>query len=89
MWDIIKKLIGCTIYTVGRDKPFQIMEVTETTCTIRVESTGKPRLIQKKEFENALRVGNVSSLTPSLLRQKGASEVNPAYVVAILKHIYN
>ena len=88
MWDKIKKLIGCTIYTVGRNKPFKIIDVTETTCTIKVESSGKPRSIQKKEFENALRVGNVSSLTPSLLRQKGASEVNPAYVVAILKRIY-
>lgn len=88
MWNRVKILTGCTIYTVGRDKPFQIIEVTETKCTIRVGSTGKHRIIQKMEFEKAFRVGASSSLTPSLLREKGASEVNPAYVVAILKHIY-
>jgi len=37
--------------------------------------------------EKALTVGYISSLSPSIIRQKGASEGNLTYVFAIVKHI--
>jgi hypothetical protein len=87
LWEKIEGLVGNTIHTVGRNKSFHIIDVTNDKCIVRVESTGKLRTIQRVELEKALRIGTVSSLNTSILRQKGASEANPAYVLAILKRI--
>ena len=87
MWNRVMDLEGFTLHTSGRNKPFNIIEVTDQKCVIKVESTGKLRSIQRKEFEDALKIGEISSLNTSVLRQKGASEANPAYVMAILRYI--
>ncbi|OIK11312.1 hypothetical protein [Bacillus sp. MUM 13] len=87
LWDKINKLKGKTLYTVGQQKQFEIIEVNDNKCVIKVGSTGKIRPITKKEFERANMLGPISSLNTSILRQKGASEVNPAYVLSILRAI--
>ncbi len=87
VWEKIVGLKNYTILTVGRNKPFHIVDVTNDKCIIRVESTEKLRTIHRSEFEKALMLGKVSSLNTTLLRQNGASEANPAYVLAILKYI--
>jgi hypothetical protein len=87
LWDKIKELKGRTLFTVGQQKQFEIIQVNDNKCFIKVGSTGKIRPITKNEFERANKLGPISSLNTSILRQKGASEVNPAYVLAILQAI--
>jgi hypothetical protein len=84
LWDKIKELKGITLNTVGQQKQFEIIEVNDNKCIIKIGSTGKKRPITKNEFERANVLGPIASLNTSILRQKGASEVNPAYVLAIL-----
>jgi hypothetical protein len=87
LWEKIYELKGRTLLTVGQRKQFEIIEVYDNKCIIKVGSTGKIRPITKNEFERANMLGPISSLNTSILRQKGASEVNPAYVLAILHAI--
>lgn len=87
LWQKVKELEGKTLHTLARHKPFEIVMVTETDCFVKVGSTGKIRPIPKTNFENALKIGPISSLNTTILRRRGASEVNPAYVLAILTEI--
>ena len=87
MWKKIEDLKGKTIHTVRHRKPFQIVDVKNDKCIIKLGSTGKIRPIPKNDFMNTLKLGPVSSLNTSILREKRASEVNPTYVLAILQFI--
>ncbi|WP_433745946.1 hypothetical protein [Falsibacillus pallidus] len=88
LWDRIEALKGCTIHTFAKHKPFHILDVKDHKCVIRVESSGKVRNIQRIDFEKALKLRSISTLNPAILRQTGALEANPTYVLAILKHLY-
>lgn len=86
-WQQIRQLQGTTLHTVRQGRPFEIISVTGDVCRIQVGSTGKVRPIRRQEFERAVALGPISSLNTSILRERGASEANPAYVLAILRVI--
>lgn len=87
MWESIRALQGTTLRTTGQNKPFLIVRVTDGECIIKVESTGRIRPIPRRDFERAAALGPISALNTAILRAKGASEANPAYVLAILRSI--
>ena len=90
LWRRIERLRGQSLRTVT-GKEFQVVtaEPDRTNIlTIIPKSTGKPRPIRREEFERAYRLRlKAHELTPMRIRHGGASEVNPAYVAAILRAI--
>lgn len=85
-WQQIGKLKGSTLHTVDQGKPFEIIWVTEDVCRIQTGNTGRFCPIRRQEFERAVALGPTSSLNTSMLRESGASEANPAYVLAFSSH---
>ena len=90
LWRRIEQLRGQSLRTVT-GKEFQVVARepdSANTLTIIPKSTGKPRSIRREEFERAYRLRlKAHELTPIRIRQGGASEMNPAYVAAILRAV--
>lgn len=85
LWDGVRALQGQTLTTL-RGKPFTVLTVTDTLVTIIPKSTGKLRPVRRQEIEAAAHItGGPAALTATAVREAGASEMNPVYVVAILK----
>ncbi len=86
-WTDVRSLAGRELTTL-HGKPFTVQNVTDTHVTVIPQSTGKARPIRRQEVEAAARIpGGAPSLTAKSVRDAGASEVNPVYVVAILQAI--
>lgn len=84
LWQRIERLRGRELRTVT-GKPFTI-EAIEASGMRIVPSTGRSRLVPRRDIERAAGLGiHPQSLTTSDVRQSGASDWNPAYVVAILR----
>jgi hypothetical protein len=87
LWECVAGLSGKTLRTL-RGKTFDVSSVTPTEVVVVPLSTGKPRPIRREEIEQAHALGiEPTRLIAKEVRDAGASEVNPAYVVAILKAI--
>lgn len=85
IWDDVKSLEGLEIKT-SRQARFRILLVTDTTCTIHIESSDKTRPIHRSEIE-AVSTMQTGRLRPIDVRNSGASEYSPAYVAAVLNRI--
>lgn len=87
LWVRITKLQGQTLRTV-RNLPFEVIAVTDRQVIIRVGSSGLERPITKDAFHAAAPLKQAGKqIRPIDVRNAGASEMNPAYVAAILNHI--
>ena len=87
LWKTIERLQGQTVLTV-RSKAFDVLAVTPEAVVIRVESTNNVRPIPMGNFERAAPLKRPGKpLRPIDVRAAGASEVNPAYVAAILNKL--
>jgi hypothetical protein len=88
LWARVAELQAKTITTTTGRAQFNVDRVTDTGIVITPHSTGLPRKIQRRELESAAGLGlTTDQLTPTRVRQAGASEFNPAYVAAILRAI--
>ena len=87
IWSGIAQLTGSTIKTVTGRGTFTVLSVSDRFCELKVHSTGKVRRIPRREFESAASLGSASSKSTADIRQSGASEYNPAYVLAVLRTI--
>jgi hypothetical protein len=79
---------GQSLPTAAGRTRFLIAEVNDRRVEVVPHSTGKMRPIYCQEFERAEALGLAhADVTPSQLRQAGASEGNPAYVAAIIRAV--
>jgi hypothetical protein len=84
----VQSLKGQTLPTVTGRARFLIAEVNDRRVEVIPHSTGKMRPIYCQEFERAEALGlALADVTPSQLREAGASEGNPTYVAAIIQAI--
>lgn len=89
IWAEITKLAGRTLSTLDRDKPFDILEISDQALIIRPHETDKERKIRRIEIEDAYRrLAAIGELTRSEIRDE-FSNFNPAYVAAILAELPN
>jgi hypothetical protein len=89
IWEEIKKLNGQTLKTLDRQKPFNILAVTDHVVLICPEETQTERPISRDEIEKAYRyLVTIGETTRTEIREK-FSEYNPAYVAAILASLPN
>jgi hypothetical protein len=80
----LKKLQGKRLLTLYQKKPFEITQVSNNQIILKT-STEPQRPISLKEITLAWKhLEKHKKLTQSEIRDLGNSEVNPAYVVAIL-----
>lgn len=87
LWEQVRALEGQTLST-ARGRAFDVSMVDDRQIHVVPHSTGKVRPIRRHEFERAETLGLVTlDITPIRLRQAGVSEVNPAYVAAIIREI--
>ena len=88
VWEQVRALAGQTLHTL-RGKAFDIESVRDDYVTVIPRSTGKPRPIRRQEIEKGYTFATATerAVTSSDLRAAGASEVNPVYVLSILKAI--
>jgi hypothetical protein len=83
----LKKLQGKRLTTLYQNKPFEITQVTNNQIVLKT-STEAQRPIPLKEVTLAWNhLAKKKKLTQSQIRDLGYSEVNPAYVVAILANL--
>ena len=87
LWNRVRALEGQTLPTVsGRGTFFEVAEVGANHVPVVPRSSGKPRRIERREFEQAESLGLATAgVHPIQLRRAGASEFNPAYVAAIIR----
>lgn len=84
----VRALDGQTVTTASRRAGFDVASVTDERVEIVPQSTRKSRAISCQEFERAETLGLATAgVTPSQLREAGASEGNPAYVAAIIRAV--
>jgi hypothetical protein len=80
----LRKLQGKRLTTLYQNKPFEITQVSNSQIILKT-STESQRPIPFKEIASAWNhLEKKKKLTRSEVRDLGYSEVNPAYVVAIL-----
>lgn len=83
-WDQIKLLVGKSLKTLDRRKPFDILECTDTYIIVRPHENKIERRINRQEIMNTLNELRMrKSITRSEIREHHA-QFNPAYVAAIL-----
>lgn len=88
-WDEIKKLRGKTLRTLDQRKPFDVLDVSDHTVIIAPHKSHSERPISRDEVENAYRrLEAVGKLTRTEIRDN-FSEINPAYVAAMLAELPN
>lgn len=79
------QLKGHTLETLGRAKPFTVVVVNERSIVVRPHSTNQDRPIRRIEIESALgELQQCGELSLVNIRKNHHSEVNPAYVAALL-----
>lgn len=84
-----RELAGQTLMATTGRATFDVTGVTDTRVEIVPRRTGKRRPISCREFERAEALGLArADVTPSQLREAGASEANPAYVAAIIHALF-
>ena len=84
----VRILEGQTMPTVTGRATFHVTSVDDKHVEVVPRSTGKTRSISCQEFERAESLGLVTaSVSPSELREAGASEANPTYVAAIIRAV--
>ena len=84
IWIEIKQLKGQTLRTLDQRKPFDIVDVTDSTIIVRPHKSQIERSIRRDALENAYtRLATVEKITRVEIRDS-FSEFNPAYVAAIL-----
>jgi len=85
VWGEVGKLVGHEgLTTLDQQNPFRILEVSETSLQILVGRTGHRRTIRREEIEDAWQhLVSQRELSRSEIHAH-YSEVNPAYVAAIL-----
>jgi hypothetical protein len=80
----LRNLQGKRLTTLYQNKPFEITQVSNNQITLKT-STEAQRPIPLKEITRAWNhLQRHKKLTRSEIRDLGYSELNPAYVVAIL-----
>jgi hypothetical protein len=80
----LKKLQGKRLTTLYQNKPFEITQVSTDQIILKT-STESQHPIPLKEIASAWNhLARKKKLTRSQVKDLGYSEVNPAYVVAIL-----
>lgn len=84
----LKKLVGKTLHTLDRQKPFTIDEIKSTSIKI-ITSTGNPRSIDFRMIVSAYNhlIKN-GELTRIQIRDH-YSDFHPAYIAAILANLPN
>ena len=86
LWERVRALEGFTLPTVSGRAAFDITAVEDGSVRVVPHSSGKPRTIEREEFEQAEAVGLATThVTPIQLRRAGISDFNPAYVAAIIR----
>ena len=86
LWELVRALEGWTLPTVSGRAAFDITLVDDGYVRVVPHSSGKPRAIEREEFEQAAALGlATATVTPIQLRRAGVSEFNPAYVAAIIR----
>jgi hypothetical protein len=84
IWIEVEKLKGQTLTTLDQRKPFDIVEITENTITVRPHKSETDRQISRDAIEGACkRLITAGEITRTEIHSD-FSEFNPAYVVAIL-----
>jgi len=84
MWESIKRLMGTDLTTLDRQKPFRIVQVSDTYLEAYIDTTGRTRRIHRNQIEAAWEcLQKQGILTRSQIREEFA-QYNPAYVAAIL-----
>ena len=84
LWEGVRALEGRTLPT-ERGREFDVPEVGDDHVRVVPRSSGKPRRIERREFEQAESLGLATAdVHPIQLRRAGASEFNPAYVAAMI-----
>jgi hypothetical protein len=80
----LRKLQGKRLTTLYQNKPFEITQVTNNQIILKT-STKPQHSIPLKEIASAWNhLEKKKKMTSSEVRDLGNSEVNPAYIVAIL-----
>lgn len=88
LWERVRLLEGRKLNSTSGRSTFEILSVKSDVALIRIHSTGSERSIRRQEFDKALKFGMVTfSVTPSQIRESGASEFSPAYVAAIIRTV--
>ena len=83
MWERVVGLRGKTLETLGRPRPFTIVEVTQNGLEVRV-STGNVRYIPRPNVESSwAQLLRNKELTLDDIRENH-TKANPAYVAAVL-----
>ncbi len=87
LWERVRALEGRTLPTVSkREAFFEVAEVGDGYVRVVPRSSGKPRRMERREFEQAEALGLATTdVAPIQLREAGVSEFNPAYVAAMLQ----
>jgi hypothetical protein len=84
LWHDIRQLNGCTLSTLARRKPFDIVEISNNSITVRPHSTGKERPVPRTGIENAFqRLITIGEITLADL-EADFTPLNPVYTAAIL-----
>ena len=85
-WIDIQALEGQTVSTVT-GVPLGVERVEERAVIVRLQN-GEARRIPREEVEAAAQLGlQGNDLRPTTVRAAGASDFNPAYVVALLRAV--
>ena len=84
----VRALEGQMLAIVTGRATFDVTGVNDKRVEVVPRSTGQTRPIYCQEFERAEALGLArADVTPSQLREAGASEGNPAYVAAIIRAV--
>lgn len=88
-WAWVVTLRGQMVRTVTGTQ-FEVVSTTRGEgITVVPMSSGIARLVRADELDRALALGlRGRDLIPRRIRERGASEYNPAYVCAILRRYY-
>ena len=88
MWDQIHRLQGRQMATLDRRMPFSVGRVENDSVELIIHGTSKERRIPRRELESAWQdLERRRSLTRAEIRERGHSEANPTYVIAILSEL--
>ena len=78
------RLLNHTLKTLDQNKSFKIVAVTDSTILVKLEASGKDRMIDRREVDGSLsELHRRGEITRSEIQERH-SKRNPAYVAAIL-----
>jgi hypothetical protein len=91
LWEQIQRLKGKTLYTLARNKPFDIVDVqVDRIVFTPQQGNGTQRWASREQIETIATIAATAphTLTPALVQEQYPDDRNTSYIAAIVKAVH-